>query len=111
MKSQNITLTDEIDDIFQPRKKANFNKIGNKRKCRYRFLTVYATESVSPTMVYDVFSITPTDSTPYMSPKFKFDSDSFRIGIDNHASRTMSNNLEYFVSNITPTKNTYLIGV
>ena len=93
MKSQNITLTDEIDDIFQPRKKANFNKIGNKRKCRYRFLTVYATESVSPTMVYDVFSITPTDSTPYMSPKFKFDSYSFRIGIDNHASRTMSNSM------------------
>ena len=46
MKSQNITLADEIDDIFQPRKKANFNKIGNKRKCRYRFLTVYATAAV-----------------------------------------------------------------
>ena len=93
------------------KKKGKLTKTGNKRKCRYRFLTVYVTAKISPTLVHDVCSINPIDYTPYMSSKFKFDSDSFRIGVDNHTFRNMSNNLEHFVSKITPTKNTYLRGV
>ena len=36
------------------KKKGKLTKIGNKRKCRYRFLTVFATAAVSPTLGYDV---------------------------------------------------------
>ena len=46
-----------------------------------------------------------------MYNKYNFDSDSFQIGIYNHASRTISNNIKRFVSEITPTRNTYLRGV
>ena len=39
-----------------------------------------------------------------------YDSDSFKIGVDNHASKTISNNSIQFISYITPTPKTILRG-
>lgn len=40
-----------------------------------------------------------------------FDTDSFDIGVDNHASRCMSNDRKHFVGNITPLKGHKVKGI
>ena len=40
-----------------------------------------------------------------------YDSDFFQIGIDNHTSRTITNQADNFIPDITPTKNMYRRGV
>ena len=41
----------------------------------------------------------------------KFDSDSFIIGIDNHASRTMTNNIDHFIGPLTPEPHARVNGI
>lgn len=42
--------------------------------------------------------------------KFRYESDSFTIGIDNHASKCIPNDIKYFITPLTPTPNAYLKG-
>ena len=43
--------------------------------------------------------------------KYKFDSDSYMIGIDNHVSRCISNDINHFITALTPTPRSYLRGI
>ena len=40
--------------------------------------------------------------------KIRYDTDSYTIGIDNHASKCIDNDDSHFISNITPTPNNIL---
>ena len=90
------------------KKKGKLTKIGNKRKCKFLFLSVFETAVALRPLLYDVASISKTAYTSSMSPKFKYDSDSFQKGIDNHASSIISNQADHFILDVIPTKNTYL---
>ena len=57
-------------------------------------------------MVY-VCSKVATEST---NPKLSFDTDSYPIRIDNHASKCIINMIEHFITALTPTPNTILLG-
>jgi hypothetical protein len=46
-----------------------------------------------------------------MHINYIFDSDSFIIGIDNHASRSISNNIDHFSTALRPPKNAFIQGV
>ena len=46
----------------------------------------------------------------YQDIKYKYDTDSFEIGIDNHASKCIEKDKNNFISRITPTSNTILRG-
>ena len=55
------------------------------------------------------YIVSSTENFPQDS-KYKYDSDSFEIGVDNHASKTISNDSSQFISYITPTPKTILRG-
>ena len=69
--------------------KGKNQRIGNKEKTNYHFF-------------FDGKS--PQDT------KYMYDLDSFEICVDNHASKTISNNSSQFISYITPTPSTILRG-
>ena len=81
------------------KRKGKTTKIGNKSKIRYTFLQ-------AKPAVYVCSKIT-TDS---IDPKVGFDTGSYSIGVDNHASRTISNRIAHFITPLTPTPNTILLG-
>ena len=63
--------------------------------------------------VYETYQTTYTCSavsTNFSGLNFQYDSDSFVIGIDNHASKTMSNKIRDFITPLTPTPNTFVKG-
>lgn len=57
------------------------------------------------------FSFDPESTENEGPTQVNFDSDSFPIGIDNHASRVMSNKKKHFVTPITPLSNQHIRGV
>ena len=52
----------------------------------------------------------PTSSKPPTNLGYRFDSDSFKIGVDNHSSFTISNNAHHFVGQLRPYK-AKLLGI
>ena len=89
------------------KRKGKQQRIGNKSKVRYKFIRVQST-------TYEVSSTaTSTGSDKYnpKKPKYKFDSDSYMIGIDNHSSRCISNGINHFITALTPTSRSYLRGI
>ena len=81
------------------KRKGNLTKIGNKSTGKYIFLDVNTTYEVKST-----FKVKPDDL-------YKFDSDSKSLGVDNHASKYMSNDKEDFIAEITPVANMSVKGV
>ena len=81
------------------KRKGKTTKIGNKSKIGYTFL------QAKPAV--HVYSKITTDS---IDPKVGFDTGSYSIGADNHASRTISNRIAHFITPLTPTPNTILLG-
>ena len=82
------------------KRKGKTQVIGNKRPVKYNFIVPEASTT------YDVSSTENKDQ----DIKFKHDSDSFEIGIDNHASKCIEKDKINFISRITPTSNTILRG-
>ena len=50
-------------------------------------------------------------STNFTGFEIQYDSDSFVIGIDNHVSKTISNDTKNFITPLTPIPNTFVKGV
>ena len=76
--------------------------------------TRVGTNKCQPLTLYKVFKTT-VYQTAYKTKRKRgrsltFDSDSFVIGIDNHISRIISNNINHFITALTPTSNTILRG-
>ena len=63
-------------------------------------------------MLLDANTTYEVKSTFKLKPEdlYKFDSDSKSLGIDNHASKCMSNNKKYFITEITPVDNMRIKG-
>ena len=64
------------------KRKGKDQRIGNKEKVNYHFLIAEA----NTTYIVSSIENSPEDR------KYMYDSDSFEIGVDNHASKTISNN-------------------
>jgi len=80
------------------KKKGKISKIGNKRRRSYNFIIANA-------------SVTYLASKVKASHQpFKFDTDSVTIGVDNHCSKCMSNNIDHFITELSPTPNTMVVG-
>ena len=80
-----------------PKRRGHTVRIGNKRPSRLQ----------RPKFIFNAFpSLSPdTSSNIRCKPhKFAVDSNSFTLGIDNHASTTISNRSIHFVGNITPVR-------
>ena len=84
------------------KRKGKVQRIGNKSQVRYNFHHGKVT-------TYEVSSSTGGGSK--CKAKCKFDTDSYMIGIDNHASRCISNNIDHFITSLTPTPRSYLRGI
>ena len=82
------------------KKKGKAQVVGNKRLVKYNFITA----EVNTTYV-----VSSTENN-IQDIKYKYDSDSFVIGIDNHASKCIEKGKNNFISRITPTHNTILRG-
>ena len=82
------------------KRKGKSQVIGNKRPIKYNFIVAEANTTY-------VVSSTENKS---QDNKFQYDSDSFEIGIDNHASKCIEKDQNNFISPITPTSNTILRG-
>ena len=80
--------------------KGKDQKIGNKAKVNYNFVIAEANTT---------YIISSTESSPN-DKKYMYDSNSYEIGLDNHASKFISNNSSQFISHIIPTPNTILRG-
>ena len=81
------------------KKKGKTARIGNKTSKKYVFLN-----SDSATHVCS------STSTTHANKTVKFDTNSYTIGVDNHASKCISNTISHFISALTPTPNTVLRG-
>ena len=77
------------------KRKEKLTKIGNTSKIRHTFTRVNYT-------THEVFSV----STSISGNKYKFDSDSYMIGIENHASRSISNDIDHFITALTTSPGT-----
>ena len=82
------------------KKKGKDQRIGNKEKGNYHFLIAEANTT---------YIVSSTENSP-QDRKYRYNSDSFDIGVDNHASKTISNDSSQFISYITPTPKTILRG-
>ena len=82
------------------KRKGKAQVIGNKRPVKYNFIV--AKENTT-------YVVSSTENK-HQDIKFKQDSDSFEIGIDNHASKCIEKDEINFITQITPTSNTILRG-
>ena len=82
------------------KRKGKTQVIGNKRPVKYYFVIAEANTTY-------VVSLTENN---HQDIKYKYDSDSFEIGVDNHASKCIEKDKNNFISRITPTSNTILRG-
>ena len=82
------------------KRKGKAQVIGNKRPVKYNFIVVETNTT---------YVVSSTENK-HQDIKFKHDSDSFEIGIDNHASKCIEKDKINFISRITPTSNTILRG-
>ena len=80
------------------KRKGKLTKLGNKTAIKYIFLEAKTTSA--------------TRSTVKLKPGnlYKFDSDSKALGVDQHASKCMSNDKSDFISEITPVTNMRVKG-
>ena len=81
------------------RKRGKLTKIGNKARTQPTFLAAY-----------NVVNVASSSIKKYNQRSYTFDSDSQVIGVDNHASRCMSNNLSDFITELKPANNTKVKG-
>ena len=87
------------------KKKGKQQRIGNKSKVKYNFHRIKVT-------TYEVSSTSAsTGGGVKHTSKYKFDPDSYIIGIDNHVSRCISNDINHFITALTPTPRSYLKGI
>ena len=86
------------------KRKGKQQRIGNKSKIKPNFHLVKVT-------TYEVSSTSTSTGIDKYKPKYKFDSESYMIGIDNHASRCISNDINHFITALTPTPRSYLRGI
>ena len=90
MDAENIFLQNVKEEGFE-----NWVQIKENMKIYETYQTTYVCSAVS---------------TNFSGLNFQYDSDSFVIGIDNHASKTMSNNIKHFITPLNPTPNTFVKG-
>ena len=109
-----INLIDSPPSTTKPAKYSKYTcrkyiSVKSRRKS-----TRVGTKKCQPLTLYKVFETTVYKTAFKTKRKrgrsFTFDSDSFKIGVDNHASRTISNNINHFITALTPTANTILRG-
>ena len=81
------------------RKRGKLTKIGNKTRTHHTFLSAY-----------NVVNVASSSIKKYNERSYTFDSDSQVIGVDNHASRCMSNNLSDFITELKPANNIKVKG-
>ena len=77
------------------KRKGKQQRIGNKSRIKPNFHLVKVT-------TYEVSSTSTSTGVEKYKPKYKFDSNSYMIGIDNHASRCISNDINHFITALTP---------
>ena len=80
------------------KRKGKLTKLGNKTVRKYIFLETQTTSAIKSTV-----KLKPGDL-------YKFDSDSKALGVDQHASKCMSNDKNDFISEITPVTNKRVKG-
>ena len=100
-----------ISPKFQGQNHRSF--IGNHNKCTHSLYFCHAAISSDPSSLRyqkNFHSYTSTTSIGNHKLGYRFDSDSFQIGVDNQSSFSISNNLEHFVSPPSPIS-AKLIGV
>ena len=81
------------------RKRGKLTKIGNKARAKHTFLSAY-----------NVVNVASSSLKKSNQHSYTFDSDSQVIGVDNHASHCMSNNLSDFITELKPANNTKVKG-
>ena len=84
---------------ISPNRKGKIAKMGNKYKLRYRL--IHAKLAIH---IYSKVAIDTADL------KFSFSTDSYSIGIYNHASSCISNMIDHFITASTPYTHYYNIG-
>ena len=113
-----ISVSPEFNFKLKMKKKINnnINKYGCRKyvsaKCKGRTARIGYKSSKKMT-VYEIYQTTylcSAVSTNSADLNFQYDSDSFVIGIDNHASKIMFNNIKHFITLSTPTPNTFVKG-
>ena len=85
---------------MRQKEKGKAQVIGNTRPVKYNFIVAEANTT---------YVVSSTENK-HQDIKFKHDSDSFEIGIDNHASKCIEKDENNFITQITPTSNTILRG-
>ena len=75
------------------KRKGKAQVVGNKRLVKYNFITAE---------VNTAYVVSSTEKN-IQDIKYKYDFDSFVIGIDNHASKYIEKGKNNFISRITPT--------
>ena len=83
---------------FAAKRIGKLTKLGNKTAKKYFFLNANSTYEVNST------------SKMHSEDTYKFDTDSKSLGIDNHASKCMSNDEKDFITAITPLANMRVKG-
>ena len=110
-----ISMSPEFNFKLKMKKKINNNRnrYGCRKyvsaKCKGR-TTRIGYKSRKKMTVYEIYQTTylcSAVSTNSADRNFQYDSDSFVIGIDNHASKIMSNNIKHFITPLTPTPNIF----
>ena len=87
--------------------KTRLSRIGIKRHVPKLYGYLYLFRRARTNVVLSTTSTVDPDH-PHQS---NFDTDSFIIGLDNHASRTLSNNKHHFVGYIRKLENVYINGI
>ena len=87
--------------------KRRSSRIGIKRHLRKLYLYSYLFKSTGNHVAFSTSS-TPDPNHP---SQVNFDTDSFIIGVDNHASRTLSNNKRHFIGYIRRLDNVFINGI
>ena len=122
MTASRVITSVAPDFNFKTRKKLiKINKNKNTHRCR-KYISAKCKGKTarirnksprhSNLRIYDAYQSTHVCSaiSANHGTNFKYDSDSFTIGIDNHASRCMSNDIKHFITPLTPTPSTRLRG-
>ena len=94
------------------RKASNYCKkyISAKRKGKTTKIGTKSSKHTFHQALCLTYQATSTKEIPKQFHQAQFDSDSFEIGVDNHASRCISNNINHFITEISPTPNAKLRG-
>ena len=97
------------------KRKGKAQVIGNTRPVKYNFIVAEANIMAEVNTSYVVSSknttyVVSSTENKHHDTKFQHDSDSFEIGIDNHASKCIEKDENNFITQITPTSNTILRG-